>query len=150
MNRLITVFFLLLPGYLVFGQGNFQDRREVIEQRVEAQLVAFITQRLDLTPEESTRFWPIYNEYREKERSLRRSARVEMQSGDLTDDEANALIQRQLDLEGQLLALKKEYIGKLRSAIPPRKIAKLQPAEQAFKLEILQRIRSRMDQGSRN
>lgn len=145
LKHLMIAFFGLLLSASLFAQQG--ERREIIEERLEAQHVAFITQKLQLTPEESAKFWPIYNEFREKEKALRKEARPEGPLADMTDAEANALIEGHFEAEQKVLDLKRQYTEKMRSAIPPRKIVRLKPAEEAFKMQILQRLRERRVDG---
>ena len=59
------LFFLILSTTLcisAFAQNK---------NKLEAQRVAFITQRLNLTPEEAQQFWPIFNQYTEKLQQIR-------------------------------------------------------------------------------
>lgn len=37
------------------------------ERKLEAQRIAYITNKLDLSSEESIKFWPVYNEYSKKD-----------------------------------------------------------------------------------
>ena len=46
------------------GRGNLQER-------IDAQRVAFITEKVNLTPEEAQVFWPLYNRYRNQLEGLR-------------------------------------------------------------------------------
>jgi hypothetical protein len=46
------------PGH----RGNDPERRE----QIESMKIAFLTKRLDLTPEEAKKFWPVYNQYSEE------------------------------------------------------------------------------------
>ena len=54
--------FLLLVSFTVsFLIGVAQNGN-----RLEALKIAYITKRLDLSPEEAQKFWPIYNQYAEE------------------------------------------------------------------------------------
>ncbi len=107
-------------------------------EKIEAQRVAFITDRLRLTPDEAARFWPIYNEYRDALKDLRDDIeRPELMS--LTDDEASKLIEQHLQQEQKRLDLKRNLVTRLRTAVPARKIVMLHAAENAFNRELLRR-----------
>ena len=107
-------------------------------ERIEAQRVAFITQRLSLTPDEAAKFWPVYNEHKEALKALR----DDMERPDLenvTDEEANVIIERHLVMEDKRLQLKKDLIRKLRVVVPSRKILMLHAAERDFNKDLLRR-----------
>src|SRR5258708_33301992 len=68
MKKLICVFIVLgwlgLPGIAQSGggqPGGSQQRQP--GSVLEAMKAAFITKRLNLSPEEAQLFWPIYNQY---------------------------------------------------------------------------------------
>ena len=57
MKTQILLFFLLSVLAV-----NAQPK-DKIRERIKAQRVAFITDRLSLTPDEAQKFWPIYNQF---------------------------------------------------------------------------------------
>jgi len=50
-----------------------QDPQPVqsVNDTIEARKIALITQRLDLTPDQAAKFWPIYQELSQKQRAIR-------------------------------------------------------------------------------
>jgi len=118
------------------------ERGKSGKERIESLRIAFLTEKLELTPEESQNFWPIYREMTSKIRSVQKEGRVSKEKMmTLTDAEAEALILNRFETEEKVLALKREYFKKLQTAIPPRKIAMLQPLEKRFKQRLLNRVR---------
>jgi hypothetical protein len=108
------------------------------KMRVESQRIAFITQRLSLTPAEAEKFWPVYNAHRDALKALRDDfERPDVDN--LTDDEASNLIDRHITQEQKKLDLKKHLISQLRSVLPARKIVLLHVAENAFNRELLRK-----------
>lgn len=110
-------------------------------EQIQAQKVAFITARLNLTPEESQKFWPIFNEYEAEQKKIRQKFKFKQDFATMTDAEAEQLLTSNLEMEQQLLNLKKEYIQRMRKVVPVRKIAMLNRAERAFKEELVKRLR---------
>lgn len=114
-------------------------------QQIEAQKVAYITTQLDLTPEESEAFWPIYNEYSEKMEAIRKN-RMQMMSGQvsidqLSEEEAKELMEKRFADREKELKLEREYHAKFLSVLPPQKVAKLYKAEHDFKRELLRKLK---------
>jgi len=140
MKTYLLTLMMLMMVSAAFGQ---QGRGQMVQERVEAQRVAFITQRLELTPEESAKFWPLYNEYRDKQQQLRRNSRSDRSPDNLTDAEAEKVIADHFAMEENILDLKRQYYQKLKTAIPPSKIARLVPAEMEFNRTVLERLRDR-------
>lgn len=136
----------ILMALLLFSvTAQAQPIRKKLEKRVDAQRIAFITERLNLSPEESQNFWPVYNEYRDKLKTIRQDRLPEVEIDQMNDAEAEKLIKDNLDAEQRELELKREYYLKLRKTIPPRKIALLMKAEIEFKGNLLKEIQKRRE-----
>lgn len=132
IRLVFTMMMVMLTSWQALAQPG-QAR-----ERIEAQRVAYITQQLRLTPDESARFWPVYNEYRDALRDMREDFdRPDLDN--LTDDEATALIDRHIRQEQRKLDLKINLLTRLRPILPARKIVRLHAAEQAFNRELLRR-----------
>lgn len=136
IRSILICLFLASMTLAAFAQpGTGQPARE----RIEAQRVAFITQRLRLTPDESARFWPVYNEYRDALRDIRDDfERPDLET--ITDEEASAMIDHHIRQEQRRLDLKVNLLTRLRPVLPARKIIRLQAAELAFNRELLRRV----------
>lgn len=126
-----------------------QAQPRTLDDRVEALRIAFFTEKLQLTPEESQNFWPLYNEYQEKEKSIRKSYRDDKSLELMSDAEAEQLIQNSFEMEEQMLSLKKDYYQKIRKVLPVRKLALLSRIERQFKERLLEEWRSRQQNNPR-
>jgi hypothetical protein len=115
-------------------------------KNVEAQRIAFITQELNLTPDEAKVFWPVYNEYDAKRHDLKKSFK---ESGDLhdkdidklTEKEANQILDNQIIEAQKFLDLRKEYHSKFKAVLPAIKVLKLYDAEREFQKILIDKIR---------
>jgi hypothetical protein len=59
MRKLLLILFLFLSSaYICNAQDGNKDK-----EKIEAVRTAYITNQLNLTPEEAQKFWPIYNRY---------------------------------------------------------------------------------------
>jgi len=120
-------------------------------ERVKAFKTAHITNALDLTSAEAEKFWPIYNAHEEKLMQLRKKERQEIfqiVKGDmngLTNEEADAIIEKGLSFKQTEFNLYKELVNNLRGAIPSKKIVKLHRAEEEFKRILLNRMKNRQN-----
>ena len=131
----LVVFLVTMALSLHAQQGGRNDRIESLK-------VAFITQKLDLSPAESADFWPLYNEMEDKiadikKRPVRRAMQVE------SDEEAKEFIQERFQNEELALSIKKEYYLKLVDEIGARKVMRLNQVESQFKRELLKEVRNR-------
>lgn len=120
-------------------------------ERVKAFKTAHITNALDLTSAEAEKFWPIYNAHEEKLAQLRKKERQEIfqiVKGDvnaLTNEEADAIIEKGLNFKQTEFNLHKKLITDLRGVIPSKKIVKLHRAEEEFKRILLNRMKNRQN-----
>jgi hypothetical protein len=115
------------------------------QERVEALRVAFITDRLALTPTEAQAFWPIYNEFKEKTDNIERP--FPDKKAKLTDKEADDFIEKGLAAEEARIKLKREYYKKLKKVIPPQKLLELHRVEKDFKRELIGTMRHERRKG---
>jgi hypothetical protein len=142
MKNLIKSNTILLLSLCFYGGIIAQSDRS-IEERIEVQRIAFITQRVNLTPQEAQVFWPIYNEYREKEKQIKNDRSDRLEIIDMDEADAEIYVNKILALEQQELDLKKQYIEKLKSVISAKKILRFYAAERMFKERLLQAMNQR-------
>jgi len=137
-------FVLLLLVFTILGQS--QDRRDNLTDRIEVKKIGYLTDKLDLTPEEAQVFWPIYNMYSDKMKAYSRnheSAKVSDKETMSADDKISDLIKN----EKERLSIKEEYISKFKQVIGSEKTLELLKSERGFKKEVLQSIRKRKEKG---
>lgn len=150
-QSLLALAFLLMPLTFIFGQDKEPEKEVNRKDKIEQLKIAFITKELDLTPEESEKFWPIYNEMSKKLREEKKSEKKlhkEIKEGeDLTDSDISAKMDQIFEHEQNLLDLKKEYHEKIADVIGQKKAVKLLSLEQRFKRELLDQIKDRPEDG---
>jgi len=132
---------LLSPFALAQPDHDFEGKRE----KIRALKVAYITEKLQLTPNEAERFWPVYNEFEEKRHNLEMDLsgqRMEKKPDIalMTDEEVDRFIQDRLKMEEQILVLKKEYFVEFKEVLPVKKVFRLYEAENGFKRLLLERL----------
>ena len=118
------------------SQAQQQDRGE----RIRALKVAYITDKLQLTPEESEKFWPVYNQYETEQKRIRQKYKADLDLSIMKDEDLERSITDRFEMEEQLIKLKRDYFQRMKSFIAVRKIAQLQRSEQEFNRELLKRI----------
>src|SRR5437868_4136815 len=113
------------------------------KDKVEALRVSFITQKLDLTSAEAQSFWPLYNEYNDKIKSLRKSFRMNYgrQTDFASDKEAEDYLNAEIKLKQNELDAQKEYVEKFKKVLDAKKTGLLRKAEEDFKKEIIKTIK---------
>jgi hypothetical protein len=138
---------MTLPANLsLFAQGT-EDGNE----KIKAQKVAFITQKLSLTPQEAQVFWPVYNEYDQKRNTIlsqRRNTSVYYNQNEekLSEKETDEIISKYVQLQKEEASLLDEYNAKFRKILSAKKVMKLYVAEVEFKNFLLRQIRDNKTQ----
>ena len=124
-----------------------QDDAEA-RRKIESARIALITDRLDLTPEQAEKFWPVYREYNAQRNELRKEfqgARGNVSRENLTEEESQRLLNLGMKIKEQQLALEKKYADRLGSIISNRQLLALRTAEDDFRTMLLQRLEKRRE-----
>lgn len=140
---------LMLPFTVLAQEEPARDPRA--RQRIEAARIAFITERLGLTPEEAEKFWPVYREFYQKRIELRQQLEQarKNQNNNATEEQQKRLLEMELQVRQRELDLEKEYSGRLLQTIPPQKLLTLRQAENEFREMVLRQIQKRQAQQQR-
>lgn len=138
LSLLIGFIFASISSFAQGGPPRFDN------ERIESLKVSFITQKMDLSPEESKIFWPIYNEYKKEQEALRKAQWEKMISftkvkdiDELSDTEIQAKISSEFYFRQQDLNIERKYYSKLKSNLPLKIVGKFYRAQEAFKSELL-------------
>jgi Spy/CpxP family protein refolding chaperone len=120
------------------------------KEQIKALKVAFITNELELTSDEATKFWPLFNAFEEKQQEIKKQKlkgylkRVDNDSFDnLSEKDATTMLSQMESTEDELYQLKKKFMASLKGVISPIKILKLKKAEENFNRKLLQQYRDR-------
>jgi len=116
MKKKLLAVFIVLCWLALPGMAQLREQRPR-EGALEAMKIAFITKRLNLTPEEAQRFWPIYNQYAGEVRQAYLAYR----------DKPN-----EIELDESLLNIRKKYNGEFSKVLSPDKVNQFFRAEKDF------------------
>lgn len=130
---IITIIFGLLPALLA-QDGDAEAKKG--GGRVEALKIAYLTSKLNLSPEEAQKFWPIYNKYSDEIRKVRIEARQNKES--------------ELPMEEKILNIRKKYNGEFGKALSTEKVNSFFRAEKEFGGYLQKEIQERRNQKIEN
>ncbi len=124
------------------------------KEKVESMRIAFLTQKLDLSPEEAQKFWPVYNEFHKKREELHKKRKEEMKSAkqnfdSLSDKQVEKIVDDEMIFRQKNFELEKEYHSKFKSVLPIKKVAKLYHAEDMFARHLLDKISEHGEHGGK-
>jgi hypothetical protein len=136
--RNIIILFTLL---LCFAPGKATAQNDKIKEL----RAAFIAKKMEFTSEESTKFWPVYNELQDKRSAIKKNLRQNYRnlSPNFSDKEAEDLIALENKSAAAEAELTKTYNDKLKVIIGAKKLVKLQICEEEFKKEVLSALKDK-------
>jgi hypothetical protein len=126
---------------------NLRAYVELLRTDVRAQKVAILTDVMQFTEAEDTAFWPVYREY-ELELSKLQDERVSLirdygrNYDELTNDVADKLATRALDIETRRTQLLGKYYNRFRSVLSARTAARFLQVEHQLLLLVELQIAS--------
>jgi hypothetical protein len=131
---------------LLFSASSFGQENK--KEEIETMKVAFITRKLNLSPDEARSFWPLYNQYQDELDNIRGKRREDLRAVrdefvSMSDKEVEKYIENELQHKQSELDLLKKYHLLFKKIIPVRKVALLYRAEEDFKRELLRRIQEK-------
>lgn len=140
MKQWIRIILVLL-GLWVSHSGMAQG------DRVEQLRVAFINRKLELSTEEAEKFWPVYNEYNDKIKAIRKNLRMNYRNREasLSEQEAEELYQLDLKSKQAEVDVHKLYSERIKAIIGVKKSVRLRVAEEQFKREMINTIKDKGD-----
>jgi len=120
---------------------NLTAYAELLRSDIRTEKIAILTEMMELTESEDAAFWPIYREY-DAELTKLGDERVSLIADyaknydSLTDDVADSLAKRALDLESRRQAVKAKYYDRIRAALKPRTALRFLQVEHQLQLLI--------------
>ena len=131
---------------VAMSQPRLSQKRE----QIKALKIAYITDELKLTPEEASKFWPLFNAYEEKQKNFRKE-RIRSfmdQSGTVDIDKMNekeavTILNDIENSEEDAFNNRKKFVASLKPILPATKILKLKKAEEGFNKKLLKQFRDK-------
>lgn len=136
LNYILTFLFLFTALTSMAQRPSFED----IKAKLRADKVAYLTTRLELTPDEAQKFWPVYNEFDNKRIDIQMK-RVILESkvtnnghnnNSLTNEEIISFIQDYNNSKKEEEELNVKYYDRFLKILPPKKVLSLYQVEKEF------------------
>jgi hypothetical protein len=143
-----TIWILLIAFTFALTANAQRGNPQVDFEQIKSQKIAFITEKLNLTPKEAQEFWPVYNQS-EKERMDVQQKRRDLEQK--TRDENVKMSDQEIIRTTRSIAatFKKEaeltenYNEKFLKILPPQKVLQLYRAENQFRAHMFEQYRKR-------
>lgn len=147
MKREIIIILSVMFVFMnVVVKAQQKESHEARMEKYRTEKVSFLTTRLDLTPAEAEKFWPIYNEM-EKERWEAQKSRRNLENKVSEAEESlseNEIINLTRDFAGSMQkegALMSSYNERLLKVLPPKKVLNLYKTENEFRMHMIKKYR---------
>lgn len=114
-------------------------------KKIQAAKIALITERLELTPEQAEKFWPIYREFGKERQEIRKEfdqARRTFDPNKATEEENKKMLDMANQVKERQLKLEREYSQRILKVITSRQLNNLRKAEIDFKDMLIKRLRA--------
>lgn len=145
MKKIKFLIMLILVSTMTFAQGNANGRnngqrprfnQEEFRQRTEA----YITKEANLTEEEAKAFFPLYNEYKDKQRKIHFNIHKlkKQKPAQDTEDAYEELLMNIARLQSELTGLDSAYYKKICKLISAKKFYKILTIEDRMHRRILE------------
>lgn len=148
MKNLIILILSLFSLMAAAQEEEMAKADPKAQEKIKAARIAFITERLGLTPAEAEKFWPVYREFSMKRQELRQQFEQRRKNPDPskpTEQNEKDMVDYSLQLKQKELDLEKEYSGKLLNAVPAQKVMALRQAEDDFRKLVIKQIQHRQN-----
>ena len=151
----IKTLIILLAGYLLLSlplaaqpapcaPGESAHPTPQNKEKLESARIAYFTSRMSLTPEEASKFWPVYNEYRKAMEEARRANRHEFHELRRMSEEGTA---SEINMKKQLMEyidgcvkddeLERLYLDEFLKILPVEKVVLMYIAEEDFRIKMI-------------
>ncbi|MBV6646755.1 MAG: hypothetical protein KI790_14960 [Cyclobacteriaceae bacterium] len=140
MKAVVLSILTICAHWHTYGQSQ-----ETLE-KIESARIGLITERLNLTPEQAEKFWPIYKEFQGRQRDIRSEFRERRKGFDpktASEEENKKLLELGMKVKERQLNLEREYQNRLLRIISNRQLLSLRRAEDDFKQMLIKRVRQR-------
>lgn len=146
--KIAMLTFFAAFGFIAISIAQPGPKHEQKKEKVEAMKIGFITQQMDLTPEEAQKFWPVYNQMNNEIDALRKERKLSRENAKetfdvMTDADIEKLINDEMASRQKELDIHKKYVAQFKSVLPIKKVAQFYKAEEGFKRKLLEKIQEK-------
>lgn len=131
------------------AQRDFFNKKK---EQIKTLKIGYITNELDLTADEATKFWPLFNSFEDRQQEIRQQKlknyldRLDSETASkMSEKEAQNLLNQLESTEEEIFLMRKKFITNLKTILPAVKILKLKKAETQFSKKLLQQYRNQKE-----
>lgn len=138
MRTLILFSILALISVKALTQPDNENKIK----RLQDQKVEFFTKRLNLTRDESKKFWPVYNDYQNRKKLIAQERKSTVRyftenSENISEEESAELLNKYISYQKKETKLLEDYTNKFREFLPEKKVVQVFILEVQFRQWLL-------------
>ena len=143
MKHFYTLFILIVlslfchPSAILAQQGA----EDQMKDRIRAAEIAYLSQKLDLTPEEAQKFWPLYNQYTKEVEIL--IAERRKHNTNVPKAPNPPADQKELGYDRRMLDIKTHYNQEFQKVLPASKAGNVFRSEREFRITLIRAMKER-------
>lgn len=120
-------------------------------EKLEAYKIAFFTKRLDLSPREAEKFWPLYNDYQKKKADIQQERATlnrmfNLEGNEMSEKELIDAGDKLIELQVSETELAVNFHKQIKTVLPPQKVIKLYQSENQYRIQLLKQLQERNPQ----
>jgi hypothetical protein len=130
MKKLLLILTVFVGSFSVAkAQDDIPADGAKRQEKIEALYIAFVTEKLQLTPDEAQKFWPLHTQFRNEIKALKPDMPV-------------------LDRDQAVLNIKKRYQDRFNGILGTQRCERFYNLEGEFKQKLLERFKNRQNNGN--
>lgn len=146
MKKILLFIFAL--GFFA-STANAQHKKG--RERIKAYKISFLTEKLNLTPKEAEKFWPIYHKYDKKMMQLHRDERYNIKKQilknggveKLSEKDSEDILKKIRNIAKQRYEIKTMFHNNISTILPFKKILTLEIAEHEFNRKLFKKFKDK-------
>lgn len=135
MKRFLILFIFVACAVIASAQQKFDP------VKFRAELHQYLITEVGLTPQEQKRFFPLYDEMRDKQRVLFEKQRAIRHQKPTTESACRSAITQKDNLELQIREIERTYHQKFLKTLPATRVYSILAAEERFHKHVFKKLR---------
>lgn len=145
-----VIFAVMLLSLLIMPL-RAQQETSAMQQDLRARKISFFNEKLQLTPKEAEKFWPLYNDYQSRMDKIARDRKnltsyVEKNSAHVSEAEMAEMVEKFLGFQREETKLLETYTARFREFLPDNKVFSIYITETEWKKYLLVLLRENKSQ----
>lgn len=133
----------VLAGTPAVAQDKPADNMAIVMEKVRADKKLLVAANMELTEQEATAFWPVYEAYQKELQTLNGRTKKAIESyataynqGSVADATAKSLLDEALAIDAAEVDLRKSYVPKFQKVLPAAKVARYYQIENKIRAAV--------------